>query len=82
MADQDTMPRPPGEGAGRPAAPQAPLDPKFAWPEKRSVLGTHVKRIDGPDKVTGRARYTFDINRPGMLYARIVRSPCRDRRCA
>ncbi len=51
------------------------LDPKFAWPETRTVLGTPVKRVDGPDKVTGRARYTFDINRPGMLYARIVRSP-------
>ena len=41
----------------------------------RSVLGTPVKRLDGPDKVTGRAKYTFDINRPGMLYGRIVRSP-------
>ncbi len=25
--------------------------------------------------MTGRAKYTFDINRPGMLYARVVRSP-------
>ncbi len=40
-----------------------------------TVLGTSVKRLDGPDKVTGRAKYTFDINRPGMLYGRIVRSP-------
>ena len=40
-----------------------------------SVLGTPVKRLDGPDKVTGRAKYTFDISRPGMLYGRIVRSP-------
>jgi xanthine dehydrogenase YagR molybdenum-binding subunit len=39
------------------------------------VLGTSVKRLDGPEKVTGRAKYTFDINRPGMLYGRIVRSP-------
>jgi len=39
------------------------------------VLGTPVKRLDGPDKVTGRAKYTFDISRPGMLYGRIVRSP-------
>jgi xanthine dehydrogenase YagR molybdenum-binding subunit len=34
-----------------------------------------VKRLDGPEKVTGRAKYTFDIKRPGMLYARVVRSP-------
>ena len=40
-----------------------------------TVLGTPVKRLDGPDKVTGRAKYTFDIKRPGMLYGRIVRSP-------
>jgi xanthine dehydrogenase YagR molybdenum-binding subunit len=39
------------------------------------VLGTPVLRVDGPEKVTGRAKYTFDINRPGMLYGRIVRSP-------
>lgn len=39
------------------------------------MLGTSVKRLDGPEKVTGRAKYTFDISRPGMLYGRIVRSP-------
>ncbi len=51
---------------------------KYAWakpPEKSTLLGTSVKRIDGPGKVSGTARYTFDINRPGMLYARAIRSP-------
>jgi len=62
-----------GRGAGQ--APAPPLDPKYAWPEKGAVLGTSVKRLDGPEKVTGRAKYTFDVNRPGMLYGRIVRSP-------
>jgi len=65
------QPPPPGRGGAAPA----PADPKFAWPADRTVLGSHVKRLDGPDKVTGRARYTFDITRPGMLYGRIVRSP-------
>ena len=64
--------QPPVQG-GAPAQPAA--DPKFAWPAERAVLGTSVKRLDGPDKVTGRAKYTFDINRPGMVYARVVRSP-------
>jgi xanthine dehydrogenase YagR molybdenum-binding subunit len=32
-------------------------------------------RLDAPEKVTGRARYTYDINRPGMLYGKMVRSP-------
>jgi xanthine dehydrogenase YagR molybdenum-binding subunit len=48
---------------------------RYSWPEKPTLLGTAVKRIDGPDKVTGRARYSYDIARPGMLYGKIVRSP-------
>ena len=48
---------------------------KYSWPEKPSLLGTSVMRLDAPDKVTGRARYSYDINRPGMLYGRIARSP-------
>jgi len=69
-----------GGGAGRPQAPAAPagnpeLVKKYAWPEKPTLIGTSVKRLDGPDKVTGRAKYTFDINRPGMIHGRIVRSP-------
>ena len=48
---------------------------KYSWPEKPVLLGTAVKRLDGPDKVTGRARYTYDINRPGMIYGKMVRSP-------
>jgi xanthine dehydrogenase YagR molybdenum-binding subunit len=68
------------QNTGRGAAPQPPPpiptpDPKYAWPAKPTLLGTAVKRIDGPDKVTGRARYTYDINRPGMIYGRMVRSP-------
>ena len=52
-----------------------PVAPEFDWPAKPEVIGTHVKRVDGPDKVSGRAKYTFDISRPAMLYARVVRSP-------
>jgi xanthine dehydrogenase YagR molybdenum-binding subunit len=50
-------------------------DEDFSWPASPSVIGTRVKRLDGPDKVTGRAKYTFDVARPGMLYGRIARSP-------
>jgi xanthine dehydrogenase YagR molybdenum-binding subunit len=45
------------------------------WPKKRRLLGTRVKRLDAPEKATGRAKYTYDINRPGMLHARFLRSP-------
>src|SRR5438045_3215708 len=45
------------------------------WPKKRRLLGTKVKRLDGPDKATGRAKYSYDINRPGLLHGMILRSP-------
>jgi 4-hydroxybenzoyl-CoA reductase alpha subunit len=40
-----------------------------------SVIGTKVHRVDGPEKVTGSAKYTFDIVLPNMLYGKILRSP-------
>ena len=40
-----------------------------------SVVGTRPVRHDGADKVTGRARYGADINLPGMLYGKVLRSP-------
>ena len=39
------------------------------------VLGRPTPLLDAPDKVTGRAVYTHDITRPGMLHARVLRSP-------
>ncbi len=32
-------------------------------------------RIDGPLKATGQARYSYDVDLPGMLYGAILRSP-------
>lgn len=49
--------------------------PTYPWPQKSRLLGTRISRIDGPLKVTGRAKYSYDITRPGMLYGRILRSP-------
>jgi xanthine dehydrogenase YagR molybdenum-binding subunit len=45
------------------------------WPQNRRIIGTRVQRVDGPEKSTGRAKYSFDINRPGLCHARILRSP-------
>jgi xanthine dehydrogenase YagR molybdenum-binding subunit len=42
---------------------------------KLKYIGGRTSRIDGIEKTTGRARYTFDIKRPGMLYGKILRSP-------
>src|ERR1051325_2892658 len=45
------------------------------WPATRRLIGTKVQRLDGVDKATGRAKYSFDISRPRMLHAKILRSP-------
>ncbi len=42
---------------------------------KHTVIGQRVHRVDGPDKVTGAAKYTFDMVLPNMLYGKILRSP-------
>ncbi len=50
---------------------------EYTWPapERRTLIGKRISRIDGPDKVTGKARYTHDVSRPGMLHGKILRSP-------
>ncbi len=37
-------------------------------------VGTSMKRKEDPRMITGRGRYTEDIQLPGMLHAVIVRS--------
>ena len=39
------------------------------------VVGTRPVRHDGADKVTGLARYSADLNLPGMLFGKVLRSP-------
>jgi xanthine dehydrogenase molybdenum-binding subunit len=39
------------------------------------VVGTRPIRHDGLDKVTGRAQYGNDINLPGLLHGKLLRSP-------
>ncbi|MGH9386807.1 MAG: xanthine dehydrogenase family protein molybdopterin-binding subunit, partial [Vicinamibacterales bacterium] len=57
-------------------APARPAQhPTYPWPEKPRLIGTRISRVDGPLKVSGRAKYSYDISRPGMLYGRILRSP-------
>ena len=48
-----------------------------SWGEAHEsrLIGKRIPRLSGADKVTGKAKYTFDINRPGMLYGCILRSP-------
>jgi xanthine dehydrogenase YagR molybdenum-binding subunit len=59
---------------GAPARPESHA--KYPWPVgDATLLGQPTKRIDGPLKVSGGAKYSYDINRPGLLHARILRSP-------
>ena len=39
-----------------------------------SSLGMNVSRVDGPAKIRGWAQYTADVELPGMVYAKVLRS--------
>ena len=51
--------------------PKAPLKN----PAQYSVVGRSLPRPDLPGKFTGRHTYVHDFTLPGMLWARILRSP-------
>jgi xanthine dehydrogenase YagR molybdenum-binding subunit len=50
---------------------------KYDWPEAghRELIGKSIDRIDGPEKVSGRAKYTYDTNPPGRLIAKLCTCP-------
>ena len=43
--------------------------------DKLKYIGKKVPRYDGYSKVSGKAKYTFDIKLPNMAYAKILGSP-------
>jgi xanthine dehydrogenase YagR molybdenum-binding subunit len=45
-----------------------------SWPEKRTYIGSAAKRVDGPAKVSGSAKYPSDVQPDGWLYGMILRS--------
>jgi xanthine dehydrogenase YagR molybdenum-binding subunit len=51
--------------------------PDYQWPdaEHRTLIGKRISRVDSPDKVSGRARYTYDVKRPEMLFGKMLRAP-------
>ena len=42
--------------------------------EKQTLIGKRIPKLDAPQKVTGEARYIQDIELPGMLYGKILRT--------
>jgi xanthine dehydrogenase YagR molybdenum-binding subunit len=65
------------EGHHRVLSVTTPNDEPRPWDAdtKLDVVGKRVPRIDGHLKVSGAARYTFDIALDGLLHGRVVRSP-------
>jgi xanthine dehydrogenase YagR molybdenum-binding subunit len=56
-------------------APQPPVPPPVAkWPSSPQSIGKPTSRVDGVAKVTGAAKYTFDVQPDGLLYGMILRS--------
>ncbi len=49
--------------------------PQWKARSEMKVLNTDVPRVDGPAKVSGRAKYAHDIRLPGMLHARLLLCP-------
>ncbi len=49
----------------------------YQWPDAqhRKLIGKRFSRVDGPDKVSGRAKYNYDVHPPEMLFGKILRSP-------
>jgi len=39
------------------------------------AVGENLERVDGYGKVTGKAAYTGDLNIPGMIHGKVLRSP-------
>ena len=51
--------------------------PDYSWPpmESRKVIGKPHKRLDGPQKASGRAKYTSDLKMKDLLYAAYLTCP-------
>lgn len=60
---------------GKSFSKEIPAGLTLSEPKDWQVLGkSHVKQ-NGRDIVTGKHKYTIDLKRPGMLYARVLRAP-------
>jgi len=64
-----------GELAADAARQPAPAEPALKPRSAYRLIGTAPPRTDGPDLVTGRARYGLDVRLPGMLFAVVARPP-------
>jgi CO/xanthine dehydrogenase Mo-binding subunit len=49
--------------------------PRWGADAELDVVGRPYPRVEADEKVTGRARYAYDVRLPGQLSARVLRSP-------
>jgi isoquinoline 1-oxidoreductase subunit beta len=54
---------------------QPPANVTLKDPAQFAIIGKPKKRLDTPDKTTGRATFGIDVRLPGMLYAVVERCP-------
>ena len=64
-----------GEVADRAVAIDPPAEIKLKSPSQFRLIGKPVRRIDTPDKATGKTVYGIDVMRPGMKFATLMASP-------
>ena len=43
--------------------------------KRYSIIGSRLPKVDDRPKITGSATYVFDVDLPGMLYGKLLRSP-------
>jgi isoquinoline 1-oxidoreductase subunit beta len=64
-----------GELAASAARLGLPARVDLKSPERFELIGRPQARVDGPDKVSGRARFGIDVRLPGMLFASVRACP-------
>lgn len=64
-----------GELADEASKLEVPKNPKLKDPKDFKIIGKYNKRLDVPERVTGKAIYGMDVDIPGMVYASILHSP-------
>ncbi len=50
------------------------MEKTYSDPNFSSLIGKRIPKMDAPEKAGGRTRYIHDINLPGQLYGKILRS--------
>ena len=58
-------------GAGAAAADQRDAQAGGEW----KIIGKPTKRLDSPEKVTGKAEFGMDVQIPGLMTALVARPP-------